>query len=68
MSDKPKRAPSEWVKFTTQYYKDHKDKFNKSFKEMLKSNELKEAYKNRGASGGMVIPKGGMVKKTKGKK
>ena len=60
-TEKQKRAPSEWVKFTTKYYADNKAKFNNSFKEMLKSSELKSAYKNR-ASGGMVIPKGGMVK------
>lgn len=43
-SDKPKRKPTVWTEFCSAYYKEHcKDK-GVSYKDMLKSQALKDAY------------------------
>ncbi len=54
---KPKRPMTEWTKFCKAYYDQNKAKFNNSYKDMLKSSELKEAYtksKSTPVSGGMM--------------
>ena len=53
---KPKRPMTEWTKFCKAYYDQNKAKFNNSYKDMLKSSELKEAYtksKSTPSGGGM---------------
>ena len=59
-SSKPKRAMTEWTKFCKAYYDQHKAKFNNSYRDMLKSPELKQAY---AASKSAPAPSGGKVSK-----
>ena len=51
METKPKRQLTAWAKFCKEYYAANKSKFNNSYREMLKSPELKAAYAASKAGG-----------------
>ena len=44
-TQKPKRKMTDWAAFCSKYWSDNKAKFNNSYRDMLKSQELKDAYK-----------------------
>lgn len=55
---KPKRPMTEWTKFCKKYYDENKAKFNNSYRDMLKSPELKSAYAQSKAA---PVPSGGKI-------
>ncbi len=58
MDMKPKRQLTQQTKFCKAYFDENKAKFNNSYRDMLKSPELKSAY---AASKAAPIPSGGKM-------
>ena len=58
MDTKPKRQLTQWTAFCKKYYDENKAKFNNSYRDMLKSPELKQAYAQSKAA---PVPAGGKM-------